>query len=116
LLREELPFASRRGPLAAADTDRLRAEIKARRQPFFSHARLSLGLDGQGRIWVVGVEADSAFADLFNQNGFIGRMGLPCAGFSGDWSLHGTWLALACAPDDPAFDGNAVFKVFRLAD
>jgi len=116
VLREELPFASRYGPLSGADTGRLRAEIAARRQPFFPHSRLALGLDAQGRIWVVGIEADSAFADIFNQNRFLGRIGLPCPGFSGGWSVHGSWLVLACAPDDPAFDGNAVFKVFRITD
>jgi hypothetical protein len=116
LLSEELPFASRYGPLSGADTERLRAEIAARRQPFFPHSRLALGLDAQGRIWVVGIEADSAFADIFNQNRFIGRIGLPCPGFRGGWSVHGSWLALACAPDDAAFDGDAVFKVFRIVD
>jgi hypothetical protein len=116
LLAEELPFASRRGQMTGPDTEQLRAEIAARRQPYFPHARLALGLDGQGRIWVVGIEADSAFADIFNQDRFVGRIGLPCSGFSGGWSLHGSWLALACAPDDPAFDGDAVFKVFRIID
>lgn len=116
LLSEELPFASRYGPLSGADTERLRSEIAARRQPFFPHSRLALGLDYQERIWVVGIEADSAFADIFGQNRFIGRIGLPCPGFTGGWSIHGSWLALACLPDDPAFDGNAVFKVFRIAD
>jgi hypothetical protein len=116
VLAEELPFASRRGRLTGADTGKLRAEIAARRQPYFPHARLALGLDGQGRIWVVGIEADSAFADIFNQERFVGRIGLPCPGFSGGWSLNDSWLALACAPNDPAFDGDAIFKVFRITD
>jgi hypothetical protein len=116
LLAQELPFASRGRLLTGADTQMLRAEIAGRRQPYFSHARLALGLDGQGRTWVVGIDADSAFADIFNQNRFIGRIGLPCSGFNGGWSLHGSWLALACEPDDPAFGGDAVFKVFRLID
>jgi hypothetical protein len=48
--------------------------------------------------------------------GRFGRIGLPCPGFSGGWSLNDSWLALACAPNDPAFDGDAIFKVFRITD
>jgi hypothetical protein len=107
---------SRRGKFAAADVQRLRDEAARRVRPYFRHNTLSTGLDSQGRIWIVGLEADSGYADLFNSNRFLGRLHLPCPGFDAGWSLKGTWLALACAPADPAFDGDAVFKVFRIID
>ncbi len=102
---------------APADVERIRDDIASRRQPYFTHVR-SLGFDGEGRIWVIGIDADSGFADVFNSQRFLGRVPLPCPSMRAfdSWSLNGTWLVLACAPDDPDSDRDAVFKVFRIVD
>ncbi len=97
------------------DSARVRDDVIRRPQEFFPHNG-HLGFDTQGRLWVVGIDADSGYADLFNDHRFLGRLALPCADFAGQWSLNGAWLVLACAPDDAAFPGDAVFKVFRLVD
>jgi hypothetical protein len=97
------------------DSVRVRDDVMRTPQEFFRHNG-HLGLDGQGRIWVVGIDADSGYADLFNDHRFLGRLPLPCADFDGQWSVNGDWLVLACAPDDASYPGDAVFKVFRLVD
>ena len=108
--------AARRGMPAPSDVDRMRNEISERRQPYFTHVK-SLGLDGQGRIWVIGIDADSGYADVFNPERFLGRIPLPCPGFQPwNWSLRGDWLALACAPAATDTDRDVVFKVFRIVD
>ena len=106
-----LRLAGRRmDPAATAQLRRTTATAQQRHFAFFRPT----GLDGKGRIWVLGVEADSGFADVFSSEHFLGRISLPCAGFSHGWSLAGTWLVLACLPDAPDFAGDAVFKVFRI--
>ncbi len=72
--------------------------------------------DAQKRIWIIGMEGDSAFADLFTSTRFIGRLHLPCRFFNGFWSVSGTWLALACVPDDPDAALDAVVKLFRIVE
>ena len=89
---------------------------KARTTPmrFFSHLA-PLQTDARGRIWVVGPDADSAYADVFTPTGFIGRLALGCGGFAGRWALKGEWLAMACdADEDDTVD--AVVKLFRIVD
>ena len=73
-------------------------------------------IDALQRIWVLGMEGDSAYADVFTATGFVGRLHLPCRLFNGSWALAGAWLAVACAPDDPDFDGDAVIKTFRIVE
>ncbi|MEP6591021.1 MAG: hypothetical protein ABJC19_07545 [Gemmatimonadota bacterium] len=90
-----------------------RAQLAAEVRPWFTHVT-PLGLDEAGRIWVVGQQGDTTFADVFTDDAFIGRILLPCAGFEGRWALRGHWLALVCAPDDPAFAGDAVVKRWRV--
>lgn len=92
---------------------RVRSSAASQQQRHFSFHRPT-GLDERGRIWVLGVEADSGFADVFNHDRFLGRLALPCAGFSHGWSLAGRWLVVACLPDDPDSVLDAVFKVFTV--
>lgn len=106
-----LRLAGRRMDPAAIS--QLRSTTATAQQRHFSFSRPT-GLDGKGRIWVLGVEADSGFADVFSSEHFLGRISLPCAGFSHGWSLAGTWLVLACLPDAQDFAGDAVFKVFKI--
>jgi hypothetical protein len=72
--------------------------------------------DARHRIWTLGMEGDSAFADLFTRDKYLGRLHLPCRLFNGFWSLSGSWLAVACLPDDPNADVDAVIKTFRIVD
>lgn len=72
--------------------------------------------DARNRLWVLGMEGDSAFADVFSADRFIGRLPLPCRLYNGFWSLSGAWLAVACLPDDRNFDGDAVIKLFRITE
>jgi hypothetical protein len=71
-------------------------------------------VDSHNRLWLMGGEADSAFADVFDNGVFLGRLGIPCRIFVGMWSVAGQWLAVQCEPDDSNFDGDAVTKLFRI--
>lgn len=78
--------------------------MRARTLPHFSHTH-SLGFDGAGRLWVVGVSADSAFADIFADTTFLGRVNLGCPDFAQSWSLNGRWLALHCGTPETVRGG-----------
>ncbi len=73
-------------------------------------------MDAKHRLWILAMEGDSASADLFTADRFVGRLHLPCRLFNGYWSVSGTWLALACLPDDPNSVLDAVIKLFRIVD
>ena len=103
---------NRRSP---AELARIRNRAKSTPRDWFSHVS-PLGLDQHGRIWVAGPEGDSAFVDGFNTERFLGRVHLPCRGFSYRWAMAGRWLAMVCAPDDDSFPGDAVVKLFRLEE
>jgi hypothetical protein len=103
----------RGGKLAPADLAQIKKEIGEGTLPQFTTS-VALDSDSKGRIWVMGVEGDSAFADLFSSTQFLGRIEIPCRMFNGAWSLSGSWLATACLPDNPGFEGDAVIKVFRV--
>lgn len=93
-----------------ADVDKFRAA----QQPHFVHSS-PLREDRLGRIWIVGMEGDSAFADLFTPTGQIGHLGIACPAFTGRWSLNGEWLALLC--DAPAAsDRGAVLQLYRIVE
>jgi hypothetical protein len=96
---------------------RIAADVEAYRKgqkPHFTHSS-PLREDRVGRIWVVGMEGDSAFADLFTPTGQIGHRGIACPGFAGRWSLNGEWLALLC--DAPAAsDRGAVLQLYRIVE
>lgn len=98
-----------------ADLARLRSSRARQPREWFNHVS-PIGMDGRGRIWIAGPEGDSAFVDVFNAEQFLGRIHLPCADFNYRWSMQGSWLAMVCAPDDPAFAGDAVVKLFRLEE
>ncbi len=90
-----------------------RAQLAAQVRPWFTHLT-PLGLDSAGRIWVVGQQGDTTFAEVFTAEQFVGRIVLPCAGFQGRWAMRGEWLALVCAPDDASAVGDAVVKRWRV--
>ncbi|MEO5800566.1 MAG: hypothetical protein ABIZ70_15110 [Gemmatimonadales bacterium] len=90
-----------------------RSQLAAQVRPWFTHVT-PLGLDDAGRIWVVGQQGDTTFADVFSATQFLGRIVLPCVGFQGRWAMRGEWLALVCAPDDSAAPGDAVVKRWRV--
>ncbi len=75
-----------------------------------------LRTDANGRLWVLGIQGDSAFADVFIADRFIGRIGISCPGFEGKWSLSGRWLAMTCAPESDEFEGDVIVKLFRVTD
>lgn len=97
------------------DEAQVRARIARTPSPWFS-AVAPLGLDVQGRIWVVVQQGDSVFADLFAPTGFLGRIPVPCPRFAGRWALAERWIAMACAPDDPTFPGEGIVKLFRIEE
>lgn len=103
---------SRRAP---AELERIRSRAAHTPRDWFSHVS-PLGLDQRGRIWVAGPEGDSAYVDVFNPERFLGRIHLPCRDFTNRWAMQGHWLAMVCAPDDEAFQGDAVVKLFRLEE
>jgi hypothetical protein len=103
---------ARHDPSAA---DRERAEIAAQPQPYFPHTR-ALGLDGQGRIWVFGIDADSGFADVFSATHFLGRIALSCPAFASAAAVAGHWLVLGCGSTDATSDTGTELKVFRIVD
>lgn len=71
-------------------------------------------MDSAGRLWMLGIAGDSAFADVFTKDRFMGRLAIGCKGFEGFFSLRGQWLGMVCLPDDPDFDGDAIVKLFRI--
>lgn len=80
----------------------LRKQLEDAQQPFFTTAQ-GFRFDGAGLLWVVGNDADSAFADVFSDTTFVRRFPLPCSGFDGQWDLKGDFLVLGCArPAEPA--------------
>lgn len=100
---------------ARGDEAHMRERIERTPQPWFS-AVAPLGLDAQGRIWVVVQQGDSVFADLFAPTGFLGRVSVSCPRFAGRWAVTGRWMAVACGPDDPDFPSDGIVKLFRIEE
>lgn len=99
------------------DPARIADDVTAYRQstlPHFYHT-VPIVDDRVGRIWVVGAEADSAFADLFTPTAHLGHLGIPCPGFGGRWALNGEWLALLCAAPERS-DRAAVVQLYRIVE
>jgi hypothetical protein len=92
-----------------------RKELLEETVPHFAH-HVPLATDHAGRLWVVGPEGDSAYADVFSPTGFLGRISLPCRGIDRGIAVSGGWLALACESDDPEYLGDAVLKLFRIVE
>jgi hypothetical protein len=89
-----------------------RRQLERQRLPFFSAVQ-GLRHDGGGRLWVVGYQADSAFADVFEERRFVRRVPLSCPGFDGQWDLTGSWLVVACGQRDPATPGGEL-QLYRI--
>jgi hypothetical protein len=73
-------------------------------------------VDGAGRMWVVGPSGDSAYADVFAGERFLGRLEIGCRGSNGGYAVSGHWLAMSCEPQDPDFPGDAVVQLYRIEE
>jgi hypothetical protein len=91
-----------------------RKELRSQEVPFFPRNR-SLEFDGAGRLWIVGSIGDSAFADLFADTLFLGRLTFDCPDFRNMWALSGAWLALVCGPPEGS-DRSALVRLFELTE
>lgn len=102
----------RRSPIKLDEgrLSRARENLQHQDQPFFRHND-GLGFDGRGRLWVVGIEGDSAYADVFDSNAFLGRIAIGCSDFAGSWSVSGARIAFLCAGEGSA---ASVVRVFRI--
>lgn len=96
-----------------AEREAKRQELLEATVPHFSH-RTALEADGNGRLWVLGPEGDSAYADVFSPTGLLGRLPLPCRGIDRGIAINDSWLAVACKSEDPEYLGDAVLKLFRI--
>lgn len=72
--------------------------------------------DDRGRLWVLGLAGDSAYAEVHTPAGPLVRLGLPCLGFEGRWNVAGRWLAMICQSEDEEFEGDAVVRLFRIVN
>lgn len=72
--------------------------------------------DGHGRLWVVVLEGDAVFADLFDRERFLGRLPLDCPGYGGRWDLNGAWLLLVCGAGPEDGDLDAVVRRYRIVE
>jgi hypothetical protein len=90
-----------------------RAEWRRRTMPAFA-TPVASRVDAHGRLWVVGMEDDSAFADVFTGHQFLTRIHIGCHFFNDSSSLRDRWLALVCAPESAEFEGDAVVKLFEI--
>jgi hypothetical protein len=89
-----------------------RAKLEREPMPFFSHVSPAQ-FDSAGRMWVVGWDADSAFADVYADTTFLRRFPIPCSGFAGRWSLSGRWLAVSC-DGSGIQDSLPTFQLFKI--
>lgn len=81
-------------PQAARKLDSLDVEVL----PTFSRAGLQR--DGKGRIWVIREENDSAFADVYRDTDYLGRIGLECSTADRSISIAGDFFAQLCPVTD----------------
>jgi hypothetical protein len=99
------------------DPARIADEVAAYRRSTLPHFYHTVPIidDRVGRIWVVGVEGDSAFADIFTPTAHLGHIGISCSGFGGRWALNGEWLALVCGAPERS-DRVAVMQLYRIVE
>jgi hypothetical protein len=76
--------------------------------------RARIRQDAAGRTWTLGQHGDSAFFDVFAGPSRLGRIPIPCPGLGSRWDLSGSWLAVICAPEDPASTVDAQVQIFRV--
>lgn len=85
---------------------------------FRSRARLhfrALRFDATGRLWVIGQDGDSAYADVYADTLPLGRIPIGCPGFTGEgWDLSGRWLALSCRHTAPDAPSDGTIRLFRI--
>lgn len=81
-------------PQVARKLDSLDVEVL----PTFSRAGLQR--DGDGRIWVIREENDSAFADVYRDTELLGRIGLECPTADRSISIAGDFFAQLCPVTD----------------
>ncbi|MFN0177829.1 MAG: hypothetical protein ACKVZ0_03450 [Gemmatimonadales bacterium] len=98
--------------LSEAYLNTVRDQLRQSKVPFFA-ATQGMRYDGAGRLWVVGYDADSAFAEVFQDTTFVQRFPLPCPGFDGSWDLQGNWLAVACGPREVGASGGELL-IYRI--
>jgi hypothetical protein len=99
--------------LSQDDLEKARKTVEETPLPNFALAT-PIRSDANDRLWVMGIQGDSAFADIFTPERFVGRIAVSCPGFEGKWSISGRWLAMTCAPKDEEFEGDVVVKLFRV--
>lgn len=96
------------------DRDGAKAQARAEVMPYFSHVS-PLGFDYGRRLWIVGSEGDSAYADVFANSRFLARLSLPCYDFAGRWSINGHWLSLSCGANSLAdTSGSPTLQLYRI--
>lgn len=81
-------------PQVASKLDSLDIEVL----PTFSRAGLQR--DGKGRIWVIREKNDSAFADVYRDTEYLGRIGLECPTADRSISIAGDFFAQLCPVTD----------------
>jgi len=99
--RQELELALRTtireygvGSSAGQSAERRLDSLDRERLPHFSWP--GMGFDGADRLWAIGEEGDSTFADVFVDGHFGSRTMLPCARPRRRVAMRGNWIALHC--------------------
>jgi hypothetical protein len=82
--------------LDRAALDREESTLREKPLDFFSHVH-GLEFDGKGRLWVLGPQGDSAYADVFADTLFLGRLSIGCRDFGGSFALNKMFLAMVCS-------------------
>jgi len=98
--------------LDEARLSRLRDRLASENRPYFDVMR-GLAFDREGRLWVGGLDGDSAFADVFGDSAFLGRIPIGCDDYEGNWSVNGNYVALMCVGNRR--DGTVLAQVYRIA-
>jgi hypothetical protein len=77
----------------------------------------SMGFDERGRLWVVGREGDSTFADAYADTTYLGRRMIGCRDAQPTRrtvSIRGHWLVLACQQGDE--EHPFALRLFRIIE
>lgn len=111
--RIERDLAGLRGR-SAEQVERARVSLESSPLPHFSHTA-STGLDDGNRTWIVGPARDSAYADVFSDQRFLGRIAIPCLDFENAWSMNSRWLSLVCT-DPKSTDGVPHVVVYEVVE
>lgn len=97
-LRRSLRFRGPNGErMDEREIDRQLEAAATEAVPYFD--RGSLFFDGNGRLWVFGIDQDSTVADVFSGTTHLGRIVIGCFNRWGWRSLSGAWLVMGCETD-----------------